>query len=448
MIIAKFTNYIRYVKRILSQIVEYFIYYFFRIGWVLVRKQTLAFRKDRIMPKLLFGPTPIINNKYWAKSMENLGYYSKSVTQGLPVINKKDDFDLHIDDLFPIIGRSNSLKLFLQQFKMLDYVVRNYDILIISFKFHFIGNTRFWKKEILILKSFGIKTVIIPYGSDYYMYSKFLDHSVKHNMFVNNYQDVFNEEHIFERVTHWKNNADFVIMAIMLDAAPRWDALPVNALVIDVKDWIQKIDLKLNNGLNGVVRITHTPNHRGIKGTEYIISAVEELKADGFLIELILIEGQPNTEVKRTLFEESDIHVDQIIMTGYALSAIEGMSSGLPVIANLESKEITQVLRRYSYLNECPILSASPENIKDQIKLLVQNPSLRRELGNIGREYVEKYHSYETGQYFFKTIINKIWFNKDVDTLNMFHPLSRGSYNNKFPKLNPPLVNNHFKVQA
>ena len=37
------------------------------------------------------------------------------------------------------------------------------------------------------------------------------------------------------------------------------------------------------------------------------------------------------------------------------------MASGLPVLANLDHEAYTTVFRRYAFLNECPILSSSPE---------------------------------------------------------------------------------------
>ena len=45
----------------------------------------------------------------------------------------------------------------------------------------------------------------------------------------------------------------------------------------------------------------------------------------------------------------ADIHVDQLLM-GYAMSAIEGLATGLPVLSNLENEQITRVFRRFSYL--------------------------------------------------------------------------------------------------
>jgi glycosyltransferase involved in cell wall biosynthesis len=132
--------------------------------------------------------------------------------------------------------------------------------------------------------------------------------------------------------------------------------------------------------------------------------------------------------------------VEQIIADGYALSAIEGMSCGLAVLSNLSNKNLCNMFRRYSYLSECPILSANPENVYKQLKTLLNNPSLIEKLGEAGRSYVEKYHSNITAQYMFEKIYES--FNgAQVDLINLFHPIL-GEYNKSLPFIEHPLVDN------
>ena len=59
-----------------------------------------------------------------------------------------------------------------------------------------------------------------------------------------------------------------------------------------------------------------------------------------------------------------------------------------------------------------------------------------------GRKYVEKYHCFESFQYMFTQIIDKIWYNKKVDLINMYHPINSESYNNRSPIVKHPLVKN------
>lgn len=67
-----------------------------------------------------------------------------------------------------------------------------------------------------------------------------------------------------------------------------------------------------------------------------------------------------------------------------------------------------ELFRRYSFLDECPILSTSPETIKTNLKLLIENKRLRVDLGELGIQYVKKHHSLE----YIGSLFDKI--NKDL----------------------------------
>jgi glycosyltransferase involved in cell wall biosynthesis len=430
------------MNKIKTTLLEYGVYYVFRIYWKIIRKEYKRKRALKEKPRLLFASTPIISYKYWARAMAKVGYLSQSMTFDFPLINVKEDFDLYFNDIDEVNNESSYLRQLIQKYLILTYVLKNYDILFTSYKHQFLSQTKLWRKEAWILKYFGIKIVVEPYGNDFYMFSKVIDHSVKHNLLICTNKDAFDEELITEKAIYWKNLADIAINGIMLDGASRWDAIPVSFIHIDTEDWKPRLNYTDHNGRNGIVKIAHTPNHRGFKGTEFIINAVKELKKEGLLIELILIEGKPNSEVKVIMQEHADILAEQIIATAYALSGIEGMSCGLPVLSNLDRNDIVQVFRRYSYLNECPILSSTPENIKENLRILIKNPQLRKELGLAGRKYVEKYHSYKAAQYLFEKIIDKIWYGKKIDLMNMYHPLDLNSYNNQSEIIKHPLVEN------
>jgi hypothetical protein len=136
----------------------------------------------------------------------------------------------------------------------------------------------------------------------------------------------------------------------------------------------------------------------------------------------------------------SDILAEQFIGGLYALSAIEGMACGLPVLANLE-EVYTRIFRRYAFLDECPILSATPETLKQNLQILVTHPELRKELGEAGRYYVEKYHSFSTAQFLFGSIYKKILHGENLDLMNLFHPLFSALNKSKLP-VKHPLVEN------
>lgn len=280
----------------------------------------------------------------------------------------------------------------------------------------------------------------MPYGADAYMYSRIVDPSLRHGLLMCYPTAARRESEITTHVAFWTRRADVAITGLMTDGMGRWDVALPSPLVIDAKAWTPKERHSPHDGRDGSVVVIHTPNHRGFKGTEFLVEAVDALRAEGLRIELQLIEGVQNDEVRR-LLREADILAEQFICTGYAMSAIEGMASGLPVLSNLDHADFGNFYRRYSFLAECPILSTTPETLKANLRALTTRPDLRAELGRAGRQYVEKYHSFGTAQYLFGAIYRRTIHGSDVDLMNLFHPL-KSEYNRRTPIIKHPLVSN------
>ena len=391
--------------------------------------------------KVIFGTTPILNNKYWRNALKEKGIKSETLMRTYyRTINDKEDYDKYFDDLIPKAFRKRYINEIAYLFFVWFYIINNAKIFVMPFN-GVIFHKYFWKVEYLLFKLNNIKTIVLPYGSDAFMYSQINDTSLHHALLLSYPDAARNEKVIEEKVFFGSKYADIVLVSfISCDGMPRWDIPIPQYISINTIEWNQRYIYNNNNGQNGVVKILHSPNHRGFKGTEYLLKAIEELKDEGLLIELVLLEKVPNTKVKE-LMQEVDILAEQFIFIGYALSGIEGMSSGLPVLANLDNEAYTTIFRRYSFLNECPILSTTPETLKDNLRLLITHPELRKELGELGRKYVEKYHSYEMAQYLFTHIFRKL-DGEDIDLMNLFHPLKSEYVQKNYIKT--PLVNNRY----
>jgi glycosyltransferase involved in cell wall biosynthesis len=139
---------------------------------------------------------------------------------------------------------------------------------------------------------------------------------------------------------------------------------------------------------NVVPVVVHAPTNREIKGTEYIIKAVEELREDGVNFEFKILEGVDNLEVRETL-GKSDILVDTVLgySSGIGMLAIEGMSTGNLVLSadSGDSDNIT---------DGCPIVSVNPNNIGEELKRAVVDIEYRKSVAIKGRNFVEKRHGH------------------------------------------------------
>ncbi len=136
------------------------------------------------------------------------------------------------------------------------------------------------------------------------------------------------------------------------------------------------------------IRIVHAPTMRRKKGTEFIEQAVEQLKREGYPVELILAENMPFNKILEH-YAQADIGVDQVLYGWHGKVSLELMAMKLPVICYIDED-----LRR-RYKPDLPIISATPTDLVEKLRMLIDNPQMRIELGEEGRAYVLKYHDVE-----------------------------------------------------
>lgn len=154
---------------------------------------------------------------------------------------------------------------------------------------------------------------------------------------------------------------------------------------VDPRDWTSI------PGRNSIeLLVAHAPSHRAVKGTQWIINAVERLRAAGARIVLRLVEGVTHAEARRQ-FAEADLCVDQLFAGWYGGVSVEWMALGKPVIAYLRDEDLNFLpdqLRR-----DLPIISASPDSIHEVLRQCLAMPRARlREIGERSRAYVVRWH--------------------------------------------------------
>ncbi|MDQ1261110.1 MAG: hypothetical protein QG575_291 [Euryarchaeota archaeon] len=138
---------------------------------------------------------------------------------------------------------------------------------------------------------------------------------------------------------------------------------------------------------NRKLRIVHAPSVPKVKGTEYVVKAVEELKSEGYKIELDLVKNMPHQEAVEH-YKQADIVVDQLLIGWYGVFAIECMALGKPVCVYIR-KDLE------SYLTNNPLVSTTSSRLKEDLRKLIEDSDLRRAIGEEGRRFVEKKHDSE-----------------------------------------------------
>ena len=179
----------------------------------------------------------------------------------------------------------------------------------------------------------------------------------------------------------------------------RNDVFAASPLCIDTDYWVPDLSHQ-----NQVVKFLHYPNHRGFKGTQEIIDAfnlVGSLDDYKDKFTFTLLEGVPNAQIHETI-TQYDVLVEQIYFCGYALSAIEGLSSGLAVMCNLQT-ELDKITfyEKFGYLSECPCISTSPDTLVDTIKSVIDNQKRLSDIKEKSTKYARKFHSIDSAKNMF-----------------------------------------------
>lgn len=396
------------------------------------RRGTLRRQRHGDKPALIYGPVPIISIKYMRQAMDRLGCEAKTFVYQVSHIHARHDYDFYLADFFDAPLLKSLLKghvksgflVILGPYLVFSRLLARFDIFHFFFDGGFLAGTPLRFLEIQLLHLAGKKIVVMPYGGDVAVPSH--THSLVFRQgLARNYPRLgAQEKKTLQWIEYFSRHADFIVGCIFhSETLPRWDLLTTHYYPIDTTDWAPGNHWSSNNGKNGPVTVVHAPNHRGMKGTEFLMAACESLQAEGYQVSLRLLERVPNMEVKR-IMAESDILAEQFIH-GYGLTAMEGMSLGKPVLSNLSDNHYYQVHRLYTGLDECPIVSTPIEMIKDNLRMLVEQPELRRQLGEAGRQYVLKYHSYEAVGEMWDTVYRKVWYGEDIE-LYAWHPNHAG----------------------
>jgi hypothetical protein len=138
------------------------------------------------------------------------------------------------------------------------------------------------------------------------------------------------------------------------------------------------------------LRIGHAPSNRSIKGTDRILQAIEELRAEGHPIEPVLVEGISHEAAKQQ-YESIDVVVDQLFAGWYGGLAVEAMALGKPVVVYIRPEDLGFVPEAMRH--ELPFIQIHPDAVREGLRKVVTMP--RQELHAIGRRsraFVERWH--------------------------------------------------------
>ena len=372
-------------------------------------------RRRRALPRLLWGPSPLLNNKYWSEAMQGLGFESRTCVDYNMSITRPEEWDVRLEDFRgrgPFIER-------LRRYAMFAWAMRHADVFLLNFDGGYLRWTPLEWLEFRLLRLAGKKLVFSAYGGDIAV----LGHlGALEQPLLADYPQLPETSPLAERrVLHALRWADVSLLTMQVGFQPEFNAVWANQLAIDTTLWQGDGRASDRDGRNGTVTVVHASNHPEIKGTTYLQRAVQTLRDEGLEVELRILQGLPNDELRRIVLD-ADVVADQFLV-GWGLFAVEGMAAGKPVMSNLDG--MPSLFRQTEDVRECPIVNSTPETLSEDLRRLVSSPQLREELGRASLEYVRGHHSYEAVAEGWKAIIEFAW--RGTPLPERFRPPARDS---------------------
>ncbi len=348
------------------------------LPWLMFRR--IAGRRPA-KPRIIWGPTPIINIGTNAAADRLYGYQSETLVYRPYYVTKEFTYNLErwwrIAPLALVIPWAVFL-----------WAVLRYDLFQLYFDGGFLNRTIGKRLEMPLLKMLGKTVIVSAYGADVRV-EKTTRALGAYNCCTDCTQRltacICDEAKAGRNLAHVHRYADLTLsMGDMIEYTPgsRNDMF---YWAIDLKKW-PYVGVSPDSR---PVKVVHAPNHPQFKGTRFLTACIEQLQQEGYPVELTLVQRMSNEEAME-LYKQADIAADQFLIGWHGNFAVEAMALGKPVIACIRKPE--------AYLPrgvECPIVSANPDTLKSVLIRLIENPALRVELGIKGRRYVEQVFSLE-----------------------------------------------------
>lgn len=129
---------------------------------------------------------------------------------------------------------------------------------------------------------------------------------------------------------------------------------------------------------------------RNIKGSPYVIDAIERLKSEGYPVEYTYIEGKPSNQM-RFYQAQADIVVEQLIYGWWGSTGVETMALGKPVVCYIRPSWKALFLRNFPEYEDLPIVEADTQSIYSVLKKLVTDANFREKKGADARRFAESH---------------------------------------------------------
>lgn len=383
----------------------------FAAGWIIRYLRRLA----GAPPRIWHGIYPLHMTRYMVQADRAANFPSRSVVRN----SKQIKYDLVGDDDFDIVIQQPGVPWDEVHWRCLIDLLRHGDIWVAYFDCLFFPPDQKWANTwaFRLVRLVGVSIIVAPHGADVISRGRFVNRYDVVSRMQRDYPDWDLAEHSVAsrvRIEMFCRYAAFVIGAdsFLQRYLPRKD-LVFKYFPMDC-DALRPAD---GNESNSPPVVIHAPNHRLIKGTDYLFDAIERLQCAGVRCKLELLEEVPREEALRR-YRESDIIADQFCNGAFGVFALEGLALGKPVLTYLDQEHLGDPVFNL------PIVNTNPENLVAVLAVLLDLPTLRKRIGQAGRAAIERYQSVQALAEVWGRIYRHVWWGEplNLETTQHFSP--------------------------
>lgn len=140
------------------------------------------------------------------------------------------------------------------------------------------------------------------------------------------------------------------------------------------------------------LRIVHAPTERAVKGSQYILGALEQLQREyPDNIEVNLVENISHQRAIQ-IYKQADFVIDQVLIGWYGSFAIEVMSMGKPVICRIEDQDLKFLPQKMKQEVKQAFIHADPATIKEVILKCIEDRNYLKLKSEAAIEYARSWH--------------------------------------------------------
>lgn len=268
-----------------------------------------------------------------------------------------------------------------------------------------LGLTKIFGKDFLfelwIAKFFGIKLIFLPTGCH--------DDETKSEFTKLDNGNVCGNCGFWDRCLDEKNILNFDRIRRFFDVQIGVGAIDSSQFLmshikyksIDLNLWDPSLDVPSEHRMPETknIRILHSAfldksgrnwQGRNIKGSSFVLSAIERLKNEGYPVEYYFIKDKPSNQM-RFYQVQADIVVEQLIYGWWGSTFVETSALGKPVVCYLRPSWKEFFFKIFPEYNDLPIVEANTESIYVVLKKLVADETYRLQKGKDSRRFAERH---------------------------------------------------------